>query len=222
MNKILVTLLTIISSVSFANFSDQNSCNRNPVGEEANYELVKGSRTTGLIKKGTFDSEIVEFKPEAEKGPAYTAKLKYDLKVTFVGRHQGEQNIDIPVEFFTREFVERLREEKTIETPQFKVDHLGFEDTETKFGLRYENCDKIKIYDVKMEEQKFLSHFARAMASGMNPFVEIQNNQIENLEIIALRTDGIPVLGAAKVDIKGKAKGYRFKAGFDYKDPNQE
>lgn len=222
MIKFFVTLLTVISSISFATTTNVNSCGRNPVGEQANYDLVKGSRTTGLIKKGTFDSEIVEFKPEAEKGPAYVAKLKYDLKVTFVGRHQGEQNIDVPVEFFTQEFVERLRKEKTIETPKFKVDHLGFEDAETKFGLRYENCDKIKIYDVQMEGQKFLSHFARALASGANPFIEIQNSQIEDLEIIALRTNGIPVLGAAKIDIKGKAKGYRFKAGFDYKDPNQE
>ncbi len=224
MKNLFIALITVFS-VLLSTAYGTSFMERDPLGENAHYELVRGDRTTGLIKKGIFDAEILEYNPDTADGPIYIASLKYDIKATFIGRHKGELRIDIPFEYFSPEFILRLRKETTIKTPKFTVTHLGYDDAETKNGQSYENCDKLKIYNIKIseEENNIFVNILKSIVSGVvtSEANNLQDNQIKDLEIVALRAEEIPVLGAVQLDVKGKIRGYRFKAGLDY-TPNEE
>ena len=76
-------------------------------------------------------------------------------------------------------------------------------------GTTYENCDKILIYDVNTETAP---DFVQLLLGYDNLSTE---GEIENLEIRAHVYEGIPVLGAVKIDVEGDTSGMHVFAGAD-------
>lgn len=237
LSSIPLTLFLIFSSNAFADAFTFEEEPLPPVGEFAHYGLVKGKRTSSVIRKGALKVSVLQYNPQTEiKDPTYSVSFDYDLKVSFVGRKKDETFFETPSDFFTDEFNERLREEKNVETTHFKIEHLGFEDIETKDGVIYKDCDKIKIYDIKFSKDtsqgsflKFVESFSVQVLTSTdtneeekNPSPEFKTTGIDDLEVFMTYNDKVPVFGALKIDLKGKASGYRFKAGFDYDPKTQE
>ena len=172
-----------------------------PVGETAHYQVVKDSnRTTGFVRGGTVDLSVVRI-ADGEQGPAYEIQLDYGFDVAFLGQKSGNFSLFIPKRFFTPGFMEELRQNGEFQAANFKIRHLGIADTRTSDGNHYSNCDQIEFYDFKGSD------------SPGSPL------DLNSAKIKAHIKPGIPVLGAAKVDIQARAHGIRFKVGVDYKKP---
>jgi hypothetical protein len=193
---------------------------RDPEGEEAYYKVEKGSRTSGIIKSGQVDTSVGE-KNKVGGKPSYPVDLEYKLKIDIIGTQSGTETIDVPAEYFTEEFLVMLREEKSYEAPKFKIKHQGFVNTETANGEEYRKCDKLFIYDIDTSKFQGLRAALKAAAiqQAKSKGIDLpKGGSIDDLEITALVKYGVPVLGAVKIDISGKYKGTKIKAGADY-DP---
>lgn len=185
---------------------------RDPVGERTEFLLDRSSaRTSSLVQEGSFATYVTQALPDHQNGPAYETKLDYDIRVRFAGRQRGSYAIALPVSYFTPEFFEQLRESGHFETSQFKVQHLGFANATTVDGAVYENCDKIRLYDIQDIESLPFAQAARDIlqaAAGDLP--------IEDLELVAHVKEGEPVLGAVKLDLTATYSGMPIKLGADY------
>ncbi len=204
MKRILI--LTVMGASLFTtNCSNQtrtsylNSSVRNPVGEKANFVLVKG-RSDGIIDSGSIKSQVLisQSKPDTE----FNVSLSYFFQTHFSGDRRGTMVIPLKKEFFAPEFLENLRKTGKYEDDRFKAEYLG---TLNKFttlagkGTTYENVDEIRLYDID---------------SSLSP-----NQKFEDMEIHALVKEGIPVLGAISLDIKGTdtdGLSIRVRVGTDY------
>ena len=209
---ILVAALTVFTSGVVARADSP----RNPLGEIANYQLDKATtRTSALIQSGSGVAKVTEFVPDHAQGPSYNVSLDYDFVVQFYGRQKGTTKWAFGEEFFTKEFMENLRRTGTFETPDYKVRHEGFADARNIDGSVYPHCDKVLIYDIKIDQ---LNPFASLIyaAAGLDPS-RSDNPQIEDLKLAAHVFFGVPVLGAVKLDLSGTVQGVKVKAGFDYK-----
>ena len=194
------------------------------VGELANYKLDKSrARTTSMIKRGTVVAEVIEHLPNDPDGAAYMTKMDYDLRVSFVGEKKGTVNLKAPEEFFTEAFLKQLRQDGQVDTPKFKVRHLGYGDAKNMDKKLYKNADIIEIYDVDTSTAKTLSFFGFAYSvlqdAAIAKLGPDGNANIEDLVIKAYVHSSVPVIGAAKIDLSGKTSGYNFKAGFDFYIP---
>jgi hypothetical protein len=205
----------IISIVAMLCISS-TALSRDPVGESAAYQLDKNAaRTTGLIQSGSALTKVTEFLPDHENGPSYNISLDYDFVVQFYGRQNGTTKWEFPQEFFQPEFMQKLRETGSFETPDYKIRHEGYADSRNMDGGVYPHCDKILIYDIKIPELRVIASILYA-ASGYSPSAA-GNPPIENLKIRGLMYGGVPVLGAVKLDLSGVVQGINAKAGFDYR-----
>lgn len=177
-----------------------------PVGETAHYKVDNSrSRTSRLIRSGTFDVDVASYKAEQR---AYGLVMEYELNVVLRGRESGQESLDAPQEYFTPEFWQTLREEGSYESEQFKVQHLGYATVRNMDGETYENCDKVRIYDIEqMTEFSRLGHQLARVD---------RNSRMEDMEIVAHVKEGFPVLGAVKLDVKARYSGQNIKAGADY------
>ncbi|MCB0422199.1 MAG: hypothetical protein KDD61_14470 [Bdellovibrionales bacterium] len=193
------------------------------VGESASYELDRSrQRTTGMIKRGEVDAMVADFLPNDPNGPSYLVNLRYDLKVSFVGNKQGELGLSATQDFFTPEFLERLRNEKEISEPKFKIRHIGFGDAQLKGGHSYPSCDIVEIYDIDTTQANSFNILGLAYSILQEAAIQAGPGaaaEIEDMMIKAYVCANIPVIGAAKIDMTGKTSGYNFKAGFDYVVP---
>jgi hypothetical protein len=186
---------------------------RDPIGEFADYQIDRDpDRTTSYIRSGTLYSVVESFNAgDAENEPSYSTRIDYDFNIQWIGRRQGTSYIDVPQEYFTEEFKEELRTTGYYESDKFKVEHLGYADGSNMDGAFYPNCDVIRIYDIQDVKQ---ADFITAL---MAP--RLMSEEIENLEIVAHIADGMPVLGAVKIDMSGDYQGMPVKAGGDYYTP---
>jgi hypothetical protein len=200
--------LFLVAALAFAFTSQAFGQTRDPMGEEAFYDLDK-ARSHSMIKSGTFDGLITAYKPDAEDGPVYELSLNYKFVIQWVGLKEGTQKIDIPADYFSPDFIRNLRARGSFESEKFKVKHEGFGNTTTMNGTTYENCDKILIYDVNTETAP---DFVQLLLGYDNLSTE---GEIENLEIRAHVYEGIPVLGAVKIDVEGDTSGMHVFAGAD-------
>lgn len=205
MKTIVIALLaTLIGGTSYGQA-------RNPVGEKAKYILDNSrARTTSMIRSGTALAEITGYLRDQK---AFNARLTYDLNIDWVGRKSGEKELAAPEEYFQPEFLEKLRREKKIVLPRFTVTHMGFADAKDKNGKLYRNCDKVMISDIKQAHEV---PFFELLEESFGQVAVVTNTQIEDLKILAHVSLEVPVLGAVKIDLSGKASGFDFKAGFDY------
>ncbi len=195
----LLLSLALISSFAFGGFD--------PVGQKAHYVLDKDpKRTTSMIKSGTID--VMVTKPLLDAAPpAYEVSVKYKAKISLVGDQEGEQAKAIDAEFFTPEFLEKLRKEGSYIGPNFKAKHQGYADAKNLDGKLYPHCDKILLYDIK--DSGYADEFTRV-------FFDLDRFDIENLQIVAHIYAGVPVLGAVKIDASGIYQGMNVKAGGDF------
>jgi hypothetical protein len=191
---------------------------RNPVGETAFYQLDKNSRrTSSVIKNGNFVTQV-NGESANTSVPSFDVAINYEFDVAWMGNQSGAEKTEMDQSYFTEEFLEDLRVNKTFESEQFKVRHIGFADAVNMDGRRYENCDLLHFYDIDTGSSQFLpkliSYTAHAMLIGSGS--PLTGGSIENLQIIAHVKYGAPVLGAVKIDVSGKTSGMKVKAGGDY------
>lgn len=187
---------------------------RDPVGEEADYEVdPSNDRTMSMIRDGEANATVTQALPDHPDGPAYEVKLDYTFEIRWQGTREGTRTMAVPQEYFTEEFMEQLREEGEYVGPDFKMRHLGYADARTMDGNFYPNCDKILIYDIETDQKQTLRNISRDLF-GVGP-----KNDIEDLEIETHVKVGMPVLGAVKLDVSGRYSGMRVKAGADYVAP---
>jgi hypothetical protein len=161
------------------------------------------------------DATVTMALPNHPDGPAYETSLDYDFVLQFIGRRQGNETMAVPAAYFTPEFMTELRRTGQYQTPQFKVRHRGYAHARNMDGNVYSNCDKIEIYDIQQASPA--ADLARQLLrtdAGMPEFAEI-----EDLVILAHVKEGMPVLGAVKLDVSGVYEGVRVKAGADYEAP---
>jgi len=198
---------------------------RVPTGEIAKYKLVKTSeRTSDIIQKGAIELTGGAFKPKEGTQGSFEVSLAYDLKVMFAGRLKGKKSFQVPGEFFTPEFMERLRKEGTIDQGIFKLKHLAIEDVETRTKT-YAACDKVLAYDVKMEmvptfDSLINETFGAAYLSNIEDPIDVKLGSAKKVEGIFYISSEVPVMGAVKIDVSGIVQGIFIKAGFDYVHPS--
>jgi hypothetical protein len=128
--------------------------------------------------------------------------------------------MNITEDYFTPAFWDELRENKLIVTPTFKIKHLGVEDTTTITGEEYLNCDHVLFYDIEPEGESYISNLVKQLSQLVlqeNP----DDQKVEDMELKSYVCDGLPALGASKIDMTGKTRGFRFKVGFDYAPAGQ-
>jgi hypothetical protein len=198
-------------------FTPVAQLSRDPLGESASYQLDKNRvRTTGMIQSGSAVTTVTDFLPNRESGPAYNVDLTYDFTVAFYGRKQGTVKWEFEKEFFEPEFMVKLRQNGTYETPNYKVRHEGYADATNMDGVVYPHCDVITIYDVVIPSNggQGLKSILVA-AAGLDPEA-FADPTIEDVKIRANIIAGTPVLGAVKLDLTGVVQGMNVKAGFDY------
>jgi len=190
-----------------------------PVGDRAHYDLDRNpSRTSSMIMSGKVDVTVDAYVPGHKSGPAYESSMAYDFNVQMVGRKQGSQKVMVPAEYFSPEFMKNLRANGSFIGPDFKVRHEGFVDARTMDGNFYPHCDKILIYDVKtFSAEGGLFSVARDILSMAAESRLGTRQDVENLQVRAAIYEGVPVLGAVKLDVSGIVSGFNVKAGGDFK-----
>jgi hypothetical protein len=196
-----------------------------PVGDRALYELDRNSsRTTSMITSGKVDVSVDAYVPGYKNGPAFESSVNYDFNIQLVGRKTGSEKIMVPAEYFSPEFMENLRTNGSYVGPDFKIRHEGYVDARTLDGNFYPHCDKILIYDVQTaspasgnSDLAGLFRIAGDLISAAAQATLGVRSDIENLQVRAALYQGVPVLGAVKLDVSGIVSGFSFKAGGDYK-----
>jgi len=192
MKAIFLSVIVFLSSCGTSIIDD-----RNPIGESAHYSVSKdGSRTSGYIKSGNVDIKITRsiYFENGKKG--YEALFDYKVVLPVVGEQAGSFTVNIYKEFFSYSFINKLRKEKRIITDDYKIEHLGYETVILPNGKQFPKCDKLFIYDFKIE--------------GTNPTVK-------DLEITLRIHEPLPALKAAQIDFKGKdVSNTLFRIGLDY------
>lgn len=230
-NKLALTFFVL--ATGFTGYAEDGGALQERVGEAAKYKLDRSrQRTTGMIKRGEVDTLVADYNEQDPNGPSYLVDLKYNLKVSFVGRKQGQLGLSATEAFFQPEYMEDLRKAKELEEPKFKIRHLGYGDAKLKGGMTYPNCDIVEIYEIDTTTANSFSLFGLAQSilqEAANATFQEEpqiaesagggGTTIEDMVIKAYVCANIPVIGAAKIDMKGKTSGYNFKAGFDYVTP---
>jgi hypothetical protein len=198
---------------------------RNPIGEIANYKLDRArNRTSGVVQKGVLSFKGGEFKQKGDKG-VYETTFNYDLKILMAGHKKGEKIIDVSSDFFSEDFMARLKQEGVIDEGTFKLKYLGTEDVETIFGVKYKDCHKVFVYDVKSIQLQELESFAEVFEEMYKveqgePLPSTANLEVKNIKATLMISTEVPLLGAVKVDVSGNVSGANMKAGFDYQPPS--
>lgn len=189
---------------------------RVPVGESAHYQLDRArARSSILLRSGTMDLSIDSFDSETGEQGAFRGRVAYAVTVRLIGSRSGSEGFELPFEFLQPDFIEHLRTVKDISiNDDFKVRHLGQFDVTNKDGGHYQRCDKVKIYDIAAVNhiQRFLLPLLAAQKGNrLDP-----GDDIQDVEVILHLSTEVPGVGAAKIDVSGRARGLALKAGFDY------
>jgi hypothetical protein len=210
--------LCLLTTIFFSNtsFAEEIPA-RDPIGEMADYKVDRASaRTSGMIQSGNMKAVVNSYQPDHPDGPSYNVQIDYTLRIQFLGTRTGTQVVTVPETYFSPEFMQDLRSNGEYISDSFKVQHLGYADARNMDGGVYSNCDKIKIYDV----QKIDNGLTRMADDILKASERIEPKAgIEDMVIVAHIKEGLPVLGAAKIDVSGVYDGVRVKAGADYERP---
>jgi hypothetical protein len=103
----------------------------------------------------------------------------------------------VNADYWTPEFWESLRKTGHYVNRQYKIDHLGYADAVTMEGKTFPNSDKLKIYDIKLDNA---------------------DADLSKVTVVALvNMESIPAFGGAKFDVSGSVDGRQIKLGADYK-----
>ena len=205
-----VTLANDYPSSLRLDLASDNDSARDPVGEKASYQLDRQrSRTSSLITGGEFKAQVVEKNEDVDGEISFRTVLHYQLRLGFFARKTGFVGLNIPADYFSKGFMEKLREEGSYETAQFTIRHLGRSDVRSKSGVIYKDADLIKIFDITTEQD---------YNDGINSYAS-EGSALEDLVVTAAIYPGVPVLGAVQIDVAGYYQGKRIRAGADYVVP---
>jgi hypothetical protein len=182
------------------------------VGQPAHDTLdTDPARTSSLIQSGTIDAEVTKLIQDVQQ-EAYEVKLDYHFQIEFMGNQDGTKTTNIDATYFTPEFLENLRKTGSYVGPNFKAKHLGYEDAKNLDGKFYPHCDKIELYDIK--QSSGLGALGRTLLAAP------ARADIKDLKIFGHIYEGVPVIGAVKLDASGNYDGMDIKAGGDYEPTN--
>lgn len=197
---------------------------RDPMGELANYSLDRSqSRTSNVIKSGKLKIEVGSHIPDHEAGDVYLAGFEFKLRVAMAGNQNGTETVLVDKLYFGQDFWTQLRRDKIVETASFKAKHAGFGNATDLSGQTYNHCDIVDFYDIETEGHSFLATIAWSLAQqleqqGLMSKDEFEGDSyIENMQFHTYICQGVPSLGAVKIDVTGKTRGFNYKLGFDYK-----
>jgi len=99
----------------FAFLLASSSFARDPLGEVANYKLDKARvRTTSTVKSGITIATVAKKITNNDGSISYDVNINYNIDVTIVGRQTGTEVVRFPAEFFTEEFLVKLRQTKLL------------------------------------------------------------------------------------------------------------
>lgn len=212
-------MAVVVAVLSMAPVALGEMPTRDPVGETANYDVERSSgRTSSMIQGGSMATKIVSANPSHPDGPMYNLNIDWTLRIQLVGTRRGTRVVEVPESYFTPQFMQDLRVNGEYVGPTFKVRHLGYADARNMDGAFYAHCDKILIYDIEETANEAIIDLARSFLIPGRDATEA-GDEIEELEIVGHIKEGVPVLGAVKIDMTGKYQGQRVKAGADYKNP---
>lgn len=173
-----------------------------PIGQTAHYSLVTGPRTSPSIQSGSLTLTVTG---DSQTADSYDVKLDYDITAEFVGRQTGSQVAPVPKAFFTPQFMADLRAKGSFQSEGFLATYQGQHDV-TAAGVLYPQCDQVLITGVD-QPQRLVA--ALEKSSG-----HISSRQ--KLQMTISFSSGIPVLGAAAVDIKANIGRSVINVGGDY------
>ncbi len=172
-----------------------------PVGESGVWELDwTNGRTSRYVASGGATAAITEFLPDLPAGPAYNVRLEYDLTIYVHGNEHSTLDIALSSDFFTPEFLARLRAEKTWVGPQFTIDYLGRRDATNLDGAVYTDCDYLYFHDISM--------------GGASPSGE-RMIEAKDLKMWAHLKEGVSMLGVTKLDLFATMYGLPIRLGYD-------
>ena len=194
MLKVVATLL--ISSPVFGD----------PVGETMSYTLNK-SRSHRLIKAGIVNHSVKE-----DAGDVYNTEMYCRFDVTLLGRKEGTGTMPFPKETFDPQWIEFLRSGGEYTGPGYKVVHIGYGTARAADGTVFENCDKLKIFDVDT---------SNACIQTMLQSVSTNNvvSADSSVEMIAHVKSGYPILGFVQLDLVLINGSSRYDVGLDLNNP---
>ena len=183
--------------LAFAMPGESRGQTRNPAGETASYEVdTDRGRTSREIRDGEMHASVGDHHQNPTDGATYDVVIDYSFRTLTMGRQSGNTTVHIPDQYFSQSFIEDLRRNGEWHGPQFSLRYLGVSDVSTMNGHLYPACDGILIYDIRDA-----------------------GSDVDDLEITAQVTPGVPVLGAVKLDVSGRYRGIPLKAGADYLAP---
>jgi hypothetical protein len=186
-----------------------------PVGERAYYVVdTNPARTSARIKKGNFETRVTKFLSELESGPAYELEIDYQFWIQFMGLQSGIERHTIDEQYFSQEFLKKLRETGHYEGSTFKATHRGYADAKNLNGISYLNCDVLFLYDIVVTTDA--TGLARVMNHLLASVTGDESNKIEHLSALTHIYPGVPVLGAVKIDMAGTYQSHPVKVGGDY------
>ncbi len=203
----LSVLLAFSSTLAFAH---------DRVGEKAVYKLDRSrNRTTALIQSGVVDMSIKEHIPDHAQGDSLKVSYNYNLSIMFSGQEKGSGDLILLSQYFTPEFLEKVRSGEMVSTDHFKIKYLGSEDVTIK-GKTYTQCDLVQIYDVNLpklnDDPTMVKLLAALTSSSTQNLADVEQLAIK----AAIKHGEIPVLGAVKIDVDAVVRGMKVRAGFDY------
>lgn len=205
MKKVFFSVVALC--ISLASIAD-------PIGEVASYILNDSNdRTSWLIRDGEGQSSVVELREDPKLGPVYLVNIEYSFDVLFAGNHNGVIGLLVPVTMFEEQFYEDLKTTHPVNMGSFKVDYLGMARGRDNENNTYDQCMKIRLFDVDQNYRPIRTeprvHIISHESTG-------SLNDVENLVLNFKKHATIPVLGAVEIDISGKARGIDFRVGLDF------
>jgi len=211
MKGVLVLTFLALSNICMATKAFEEN-----LGKEAKFTLIKEkSRTNYMIKSGKSLLKVADIK-EMEDGIEYQVNWKYDVLVKWAGRRAGMIRLMMPGEVFTDSFWPNLQD-GAIRTSNLTMTYIANKNSVTLNNKTYENCNVIKIDDVRNSNLHTLEKVlkVKAIELGLIDENNLREEKVENIEIEAVTHRDAPVMGVLQWTIKGDVKGYSIKMGFD-------
>ncbi len=196
-------------------FSLSISASQNPVGERAGYILNdSSSRTSWIVKDGSADLIVKEYRNDDELGEGYVVEVKYTLEVRFKGTREGSIGLFVPGLLFEETFVNELKDDHPMSFGSFDIDYLGQTGAKDAQDNWYDQCAMTRIYNIDPDYDPINDGMAQASILWTEHVGF--DLDIKDLEIQVTVHNDVPVLGGVQLDFSGVSNGMNVRAGFDF------
>lgn len=163
------------------------------IDEQAFYKVNKDPRrTSSIIKAGELILSL-DFMHDMQ---TYVLNLDYTINTDMMGLIKKQKKLYLPVEYFEEKFLIDLKQNGFYQTDKIKAKYLGQSTVKNMDGTIYENCDVIFLYDLNLES-------------------DILNQPTKLKFLIIYLSQGVPVIGASRLDVRENLLGLLVNIGFD-------